>query len=532
MKIEFIGAAHEVTGSCHFVSVGDKNFIVDCGMEQGADIYENQEIPVNPAEIDYCFITHAHIDHSGLLPLLYAHGFRGQVYATTATCELCNIMLKDSAHIQESEAEWKNRKAKRAGKEEVVPLYGINDAVGVLEHFVPCDYDERIIISDEINIRFNDAGHLLGSAAIEVWLSEGDESRKIVFSGDIGPGNRPLIRNPQPIKEADYVLVESTYGDRVHDKPEDFARALADVIQMTLSRGGNVVIPAFSVGRTQEILYFIRRIKEEKMVSDTSFEVFIDSPMAVEATSIYKENLIEICDDEAKALYQKGINPIKFPGLKVAVTSDESQRINMDMKPKVIISESGMCEAGRIRHHLKHNLWRKESTVVFVGFQVPGTVGNKLLNGAQEIKLFGETVNVAATITKLPGISGHGDMNNLLDWIGHFEKQPKKIFVVHGEDQTTDFFAAKIHDKYGINAVAPYSGDTYDLITGELIVAGSRALVEKKPKSEGAVAANTVYGRLVAAGERLMALIRQSKGRPNKDLAKLADKIDALCDKW
>ena len=529
MKIEFIGAAHEVTGSCHFVSVGDKNFIVDCGMEQGADIYENQEIPVNPAEIDYCFITHAHIDHSGLLPLLYAHGFRGKVYATAATCELCDIMLKDSAHIQESEAEWKNRKAMRAGKQEVTPLYGINDAVGVLNHFIPCNYDERIIVSDEINIRFVDAGHLLGSASIEVWLSEGEESRKIVFSGDIGTGNRPLIKDPQYIKEADYVLVESTYGDRVHDKPEDFAKALADVIETTIGRGGNVVIPAFSVGRTQEILYFIRRIKEEKMVKDTSFEVYMDSPMAVEATNIYKENLLDICDDEARELFEKGINPIRFPGLKVAVTSDESQRINLDMKPKVIISASGMCEAGRIRHHLKHNLWRPESTIVFVGFQVPGTMGNKLLNGASEIKLFGETVNVAATITKLPGISGHADVNGLLKWVGSFENKPKKVFVVHGSDTVTDSFAAEIVSHFGIEAIAPYSGDAYDLLTGKLIKAGSRALAEKSAKTE---TVNTVYGRLVAAGERLMALIRQSKGRPNKDLAKLADKIDALCEKW
>ncbi len=529
MQIGFIGAAHEVTGSCHYVEVGEKRFLVDCGMQQGPDIFESQELPVNPAEIDYVFVTHAHIDHSGLLPLLYKNGFRGEIYATTATCELCNIMLKDSAHIQESEAEWKNRKAKRAGDETVIPMYDINDAQGVLEHFIPCEYDKRIIISDEINIRFTDAGHLLGSASIEVWLTENDVDRKIVFSGDIGPGNKPLIRDPKYVDEADYVLIESTYGDRVHDKPSDFAVALAKVIEETMAKGGNVVIPAFSVGRTQEILYFIRRIKAERLITSyPDFEVYMDSPMAVESTTIYNENIADMCDDETRNLLDKGINPIRFPGLRMAVTSDESKLINLDMKPKVIISASGMCEAGRIRHHLKHNLWRKESTIVFVGYQVAGTLGHKLLSGTKEVTLFGETVNVKATITQLPGMSGHADTNNLKDWMAAYKKKPTKTFVVHGDDVTTDNFAKKLQDELGLDAVAPYPGDVYDLITGQMIAAGERVQKKKSPTK----VANAVYQRLVAAGERLMAIIRKSKGLTNKDLAKFADQINSLCDKW
>lgn len=531
MNIEFLGAAHEVTGSCHYVEVGDKKFLVDCGMEQGPDIYENQEIPVQASSIDYVFVTHAHIDHSGLLPLLYAHGFRGQIYATEATCELCNIMLKDSAHIQTFEAEWKNRKAKRAGKPEVTPLYTVEDAAGVLEQFVPVHYHETIKVCDEITVRFVDAGHLLGSSSIEVWLTEGNEKRKMVFSGDIGQGNRPLIKEPEYLKEADYVLIESTYGDRLHEAPIDFAKALAQIMRSTFQAGGNLVIPAFSVGRTQEMLYFIRRIKEEGMLSDLEdFEVYMDSPLAVEATAVFHDNVSECFSQEAKRLIAEGKNPIRFPGLKMAVTSEESKMINFDMKPKVIISASGMCEAGRIRHHLKHNLWRPESTILFVGYQVPGTLGFNLLNGAKEVKLFGETVHVEARIENLPGISGHADKNKLLDWMGGFEKAPKKVFVVHGEDAVCDSFADAIHEKYGYEAYAPYSGDRFDLLTGACLEQGSRQVKQKKTPSSKA--SSNVFARLLAAGERLMRVIRDCEGMANKDLAKFADQINALSDKW
>ena len=373
-------------------------------MEQGPDLYVNQEIPVNASDIDYVFVTHAHIDHSGLLPLLYNHGFRGQIFATKATTELCNIMLKDSAHIQMFEAEWRNRKAKRAGLEEVVPLYNMEDALGVLQHFVPCEYDKKIEVAEDISVRFVDAGHLLGSSSIEIWIKEEDVERKLVFSGDIGNGNHPLIKDPVYLNDADYVIMESTYGDKLHSVPPDYALALARVIKETFIKGGNLVIPAFSVGRTQEMLYFLRRIKTEHLLPEfEEFEVYIDSPLAVEATNIFNKSVADCFDEEALELVKNGINPIGFPGLKVAVTSEESKAINFINKPVVIISASGMCEAGRIRHHLKHNLWREESTILFVGFQVPGTLGASLRPSANRLKL---NISKASTITGIISICG------------------------------------------------------------------------------------------------------------------------------
>lgn len=531
MKLEFLGAAHEVTGSCHYVQMGDIHLLVDCGMEQGPDLYENQEIPVNTADIDYVLVTHAHIDHSGLLPLLYSHGFRGKIYATRATTELCNIMLKDSAHIQMSEAEWKNRKARRAGRPLVEPMYNMDDAVGVLEHFIPCEYGEIITLCPEITIRFTDAGHLLGSSSIEVWGTEGEQQVKLVFSGDIGHGNKPLIRNPQYIREADYVIMESTYGDRLHQDPPDYAKELAAVCRDTFQRGGNLVIPAFSVGRTQEMLYFLRKIKTEGMLPEfEGFEVYIDSPLAVEATNIFHKNVKECFDEEALELVRKGKNPISFPGLKVSVTSDESKMINFIEKPIVIISASGMCEAGRIRHHLKHNLWRKDSTILFVGYQVSGTLGNLLLSGAKEVRLFGETIEVHAKILNLAGISGHADQQRLLEWAKAFGETPKRFFVVHGEDSVCDTFASLLEKETGIAASAPYSGDVYDLGLNACIAQGSRERKARKAKDSRAV--SNVFARLLAAGERLLSVIRKSEGRPNKELGKFADQINSLCDKW
>lgn len=533
MKLEFLGAAHEVTGSCHYLEFADKHVLVDCGMEQGPDLYVNQEIPVNASTIDYVFVTHAHIDHSGLLPMLYNHGFRGQIFTTTATHQLCEIMLKDSAHIQMFEAEWKNRKAKRAGRPEVVPLYDMNDAVGVLGHFVSCDYHSVINVCEGLKVRFVDAGHLLGSSSIEMWISEntaeGVEERKIVFSGDIGPGNRPLIKDPEYLTSADYVVMESTYGDRTHETPPDYAVELARVIRDTFTRGGNLVIPAFSVGRTQEMLYFIRRIKMENLLPEfQNFEVYVDSPLAVEATTIFGKNVQDCFDDTALALVQQGINPIGFPGLRMAITSDESKMINFNDKPKVILSASGMCEAGRIRHHLKHNLWRKDSTILFVGYQVPGTLGNALLNGAKEVKLFGETIEVQAKIENLPGISGHADVNQLTKWVSMFDPKPKRVFIVHGEDKVTEQFAAHIHEELGLEAYAPFSGDAFDLLTGACVAQGSREALEKKSTR----AVNNIFARLVAAGERLMTVIRKCEGMPNRELGKFADQINELCNKW
>ena len=529
MRLIFIGADHEVTGSCHVLEVCGRDILVDCGMEQGTDDFEKAELPMNIADIDYVLLTHAHIDHSGMLPLLYARGFRGDVIATPATVDLCDIMLKDSAHIQMTEAEWKNRKGQRAGKEPVVPIYDMNDAEGVLEHFVSCDYDKVMDLCEGVKVKFSDAGHLLGSASIEVWINEDGEERKIVFSGDIGNLNRPIIKDPSYINDADYVVMESTYGDRYHNADVDYVSELAGICQRTFDRGGNVVIPAFAVGRTQEMLYYFRKIKEEGLVKGHSFEVYVDSPLAVEATQIFNENMAECFDQEAMELVRNGINPLRFPGLTLSITSNDSIAINSDNKPKVIISASGMCEAGRIRHHLKHNLWRKECTVVFVGYQANGTLGRMLLEGASEVKLFGETIEVMAEIVKLEGVSGHADKAGLIKWITSFDDRLKQVFVVHGEDEVSTGFAKCLCDEYGLNAVAPYSGAEFDMISGRFVKEGERIPKAKKPVQRKA---NDVFERLLAAGRRLLTVIKHNEGGANKDLAKFADQINSMCDKW
>ncbi|MCD8082293.1 MAG: MBL fold metallo-hydrolase [Clostridiales bacterium] len=531
MKLTFIGADHEVTGSCHYLEVGKSRLFVDCGMEQGTNIYENVEPPVPYSDIDFVLVTHSHIDHVGLLPYIYARGFRGRVIATAATCDLCHIMLKDSAHIQESEAEWKNRKNRRAGRPEVEPLYVMADAEGVLTHFEAYNYGELVQLNDELTIRFTDVGHLLGSASIEIWMKEDGVQKKIVFSGDIGNKNKPLIRNPSYVKDADYVVMESTYGDRYHQKGSDHIEELARITQETLDRGGNVVIPAFAVGRTQELLYFYREIKERNLVTGhDGFEVYVDSPLAIEATHVFKTNQLECYDEETRIMVMQGINPISFRGLTLTISSEESKNINFDPTPKVIISASGMCDAGRIRHHLKHNLWRKESTVVFAGYQAEGTIGRTLIDGAKSVKLFGETIDVEAQIETLHDISGHADKNGLLEWACAFEKKPSQFFIVHGQDSVCDRFAEDVEKMTGVTARAPFSGSEYDLAVGVWIHEAGPVPVSKK--AAATKKASTVYARLVAAGQRLLAVIARNEGGANKDLAKFTDQIHALCDKW
>ena len=508
--------------------------MIDCGMELGPDEFENQEIPVAASDIDMVLLTHAHIDHSGKLPLLYQRGFRGQIFATRATADLCDIMLRDSAHIQMFEAEWKNRKGQRAGRAEVVPLYDINDAQGAINCLVGCDYDKKINLADGICIRFVDAGHLLGSSSIEIWIKENDVEKKIVFSGDIGNLNQPLIRDPQYVKDADYVVMESTYGDRSHGEFPDYVTELARIIQKTFDRGGNVVIPSFAVGRTQELLYFIRKIKEDKMIhGHDHFDVYVDSPLAIEATRIFMKHMYEDFDEEATKLVQAGINPIGFEGLKTAITSDDSRMINFDERPKVIISASGMCEAGRIRHHLKHNLWRKESTILFVGYQAKGTLGRIILEGAKSVNLFGEEIEIQAEIRRLAGISGHADNNGLLKWIGSFEKKPEKVFVIHGEDSVCQVFTDRLRNEMHLDAGAPYSGTVFNLATGAYEKECEPVHVVKTEKSlNKAMKANTPFARLLAAGQRLLTVIRHNEGGANKDLARFTSQINSLCDKW
>ncbi len=529
MRIVFVGAAHEVTGSCHFIEVNGKNILVDYGMEQGVNTFENAPLPVDEALIDYVFLTHAHVDHSGMLPLLYAKGFRGQVFTTEGSADLCGIMLRDCAHIQTMEAEWKNRKAKRSASiAPVEPLYTMEDAEGIIKRIVSCGYGDVIEVCEGVKIRFTDIGHLLGSASIEVWLTEGSNTRKIVFSGDIGNKNQPLLRDPSPTEEADYVVMESTYGDRYHPQSKgDYVTELAGILQETFDKGGNVVIPSFAVGRTQELLYFLRKIKIDKLVKGhDGFPVYVDSPMAVEATGIFQENRWECFDEEAMELVREGINPISFAGLKLSVTSDESKQINFDETPKVIISASGMCEAGRIKHHLKHNLWRPESTVLFVGYQSVGTLGRAIVEGADEVKLFGEPIQVRAQVRQLTGLSGHADKNGLIQWITGFKEKPRKVFVVHGEDSVCTFFAECLKVEYGLSSYAPYSGTQFNLLSGKAEYEAGPMPIRKKAKAVAGA-----YARFLAAGQRLLAIIQRNDGLANKDMAKFTDQINAICDK-
>ena len=533
MKLTFFGAAHEVTGSCTLLEAAGKRILIDCGMEQGADIYENCELPMASGEIDAVLLTHAHIDHSGKIPALVAQGFRGPIYATEAARRLCSIMLRDSAHIQEFEAEWRNRKAQRAGEPPYVPLYTMRDAEAALKAFVGCDYNAPVELFPGITISFSDAGHLLGSASIRVEVTEEGETRSVLFSGDLGNIDRPLIRDPQAPPAADYVVIESTYGDRLHGERPFYVNQLTEIIQDTFDQGGNLVIPAFAVGRTQELLYLIRIIKERGLIrGHADFPVYVDSPLAVEATRIYADDdaMRPYYDEETLDLLSRGINPIAFPGLRTSITSEESKAINFDMTPKIILSASGMCEAGRIRHHLKHNLWRKESTILFVGYQSEGTVGRKLIDGADTVRLFGEEITVEARIESLAGISGHADRDMMLSWLESMPGKPRQIFVNHGDDQVTDHFAECIRSRLSVSADAPYSGDSYDLLTGQCIAKGR--IVKATKLSDGRRRANAAFERLTQAGKRLIAVINNSRGLSNKELARFTDQINALCEKY
>ena len=533
MKAQFIGATHEVTGSCTLLEVGGRYYLVDCGMEQGTDVFQNIPLPVPANAIEAVFLTHAHIDHSGMLPKLCRDGFQGPIYATEATCNLSNIMLRDSAHIQESEAQWRSRKAERAGEPPVEPTYTMNDAMTAIRLLRPCRYQEVLQVAEGIILRMSDAGHLLGSAAIELWLTEGAETRKIVFSGDVGNTNQPLLNDPKPVKEADYLVIESTYGDRLHAGNKGNAVAeLADCIQRAFDRGGNVVIPSFAVGRTQEMLYAIREIKQKGLVTGhDGFPVYVDSPLAVEATGIFLQSHESNFDEETLAVLEQGVNPIWSEGVTLSVTSEESKLINADLKPKVILSASGMCEAGRIRHHLKHNLWRKESIVLFVGFQAIGSLGRKLQEGAKNVRLFGEDIAVHAEIATLHGTSGHADKNGLLAFVAGFEKKPQMIFVNHGEDESCEAFRKTLED-LGYCAQAPYSGTEYDLLTGKLTVYTEGVKIDRAEAFRGNQRARQVYGELLAAAEALLALVKTRKGRANKDNAKMAAQIRGLIEKW
>jgi len=529
MKITFIGAAHEVTGSCTLIEAGDKLGLVDCGMEQGKDIYVNEPLPVAPEKLDFVLLTHAHIDHAGHLPLLYKQGFRGPVFATAATCSLCDIMLRDCANIQMSEAEWQSRKAERAGGGPVEPLYDLDDVAGLLGLLRPCGYGVPIQVNDCVTIRMNDVGHLLGSAAIEVWLRENGQERKITFSGDIGNRDQPILTDPKSVEGTEYLVMESTYGDRLHSTERvDYVGELAARIQRTLDRGGNLVIPSFAVGRTQEMLYFIREIKERALVTGHgNFPVYVDSPLAIEATSIFLQCDTDYVDAEMRRLIRAGVNPLVFPGLELTVSQEESKKINEDRTPKVILSASGMCDGGRIRHHLKHNLWRPECTVLFVGYQSAGTLGRMLVDGVKKVKLFNEEIQVCCAVETLPGVSGHADKNGLLAWLEGFGQKPHTVFVNHGDPESADAFTVTLRE-LGYRAFAPYSGTSFDLLGDAFVRVTEGVPIAKKAKVRSV---SPAFTKLVAAAERLLTAARGCEGRANKELAKYADQIAALCEK-
>ncbi len=521
MKIKFCGAANGVTGSCHLITSGAHKVLLDCGQFQGGkaqDAMNAEPFPFDPAEIQCVILSHAHIDHCGRLPLLVKRGFQGKIYCTSATADLLDVMLKDSGYIHEKEAEWQNRKNERAGRPLVEPLYTVEDSLRTLTYVEPILYDQLISINDDMRIVFNDAGHILGSAVTELWVAENDTVSKLVFSGDLGVMHRPLLRDPTIIKKADYVIMESTYGNRVHPNNSMDVEKLMEIIVKTTRRGGTVVIPSFAVGRTQELIYELNKYYENRhsryKKDLDKLNVYIDSPMATAATEVFRNNA-QVFDQETREYILKGDDPLDFVNLKFTRSTEDSQQLNMNRSPKIIISASGMCEAGRIRHHLKHNLWDKKSSIVFVGYQAEGTLGRALLGGAKEVTLFGEPVQVNAEIYNLEGFSGHADRNGLMEWISGFQQQPKQVFLVHGEEQSKKDLAKSIEKELGyepvvITNVSEFSLENAGDVTLEDVIEETvnqemlEDIKEKLAEVHGQIE-NVLYNSSLRIGEELSA---------------------------
>ena len=534
MKITFLGAAHQVTGSRTLVEWKDQRFfLVDCGMEQGENEFEMSGMPVPASAIEYVFLTHAHIDHSGLLPLLYKQGFRGKIYATAETTNLCSIMLADSAHIQETDASNETKKNLRHSGAAVEPLYTTADAAATMELFRPCTYNEMIMVDDGLSVRFTDAGHLLGSSFIEFFLEDRGETRVLVCSGDVGNLNQPIINNPQPVAEADFLLIESTYGTRLHEASVSPIPFLTELLRRTFERGGSVIIPSFAVGRTQELLYFFREIKENHLLPGyEAFPVYVDSPLANEATAVFLQCDPVCLDSQTQDIMASGVNPIWFDGLNTTVTSEESKALNDNTTCKVIIASGGMCEGGRIRHHLKHNLWDSRNTILFAGYQANGTLGRIIYDGAKTVKIFGEEIDVKAETALLAGISGHADMDGLLSWIDTFSRKPAMVFVNHGDDDSCTGFARTVTGRFGIPAEAPYSGSVYDLLNKEWIrITDPVYKVKVKTESgdpEARRRKESAYTDLRNAVRDLDIYTSTLSGHSNHELKKLAEAIRTL----
>lgn len=532
MKLTFIGATHEVTGSCTYIEIANQHYLVDFGMRQGRETYEFCELPVKPSQIDGVFLTHAHIDHSGMLPKLYKDGFRGAVYSTEATEELCEIMLKDSAHIQEMEAEWKNRKLLRSGGVLIEPVYTMEHAQLVCEHFKSFKYNELIKLNDNVSFYFNDIGHLLGSSSITLILTENGITKKVVFSGDVGNFNHPIICDPKPVEGCDYLLIESTYGNRLHQDrhTENPYTELASFLQRAFDRGGNVVIPSFAVGRTQEILYLLREIKEKNLVSGHSgFPVYLDSPLAVQATNVFNNAHRSFFDEYMLKLLDSGINPLMNNDLKFSVSTEESKMINFVEGPKVIISSSGMCEAGRIRHHLKHNLWNPNSLILFVGYQAEGSLGRAILDGKMSVRIFGEEVACKAEICHMHGTSGHADKNGLLNWIDQMNIKPKAIFVNHGSHSSCEDFASTLNE-IGYFAFAPHSGSTFDLESG--VANLTNGVIAEQTSFNPTTKHEQLMAELLSEVARLERFAKSLKGKENRQITKLKNQIKQLLDRF
>ncbi len=460
MKLTFLGASQMVTGSCFLLETKNSKVLVDCGMFQGSrvvSLLNRRPFAFNPADIDAVLLTHAHIDHCGLIPKLIAEGYKGKVYATKVTAELCSILLPDSAHIQEVDAENATRKRKRSGRPPTEALYTVDQAYEALGHFSPCNYGEEFAAAGDVKVKMQRAGHIMGSALVEVYVEEEGLTTKLLFSGDVGQPGQPIVRDPDVIDAADYIVIESTYGDEDHEQGDPVAE-LERVVNETVERGGNIIIPAFAVGRTQLLLYYLQELLHEKRIPP--IPIVIDSPLATKATDIVLRNPQEY-DEEATEIYKKQNNKLMdIPQLRFTQSVDESRALNEDTGPKIIISASGMADAGRVLHHLKHNLWRPECSVLFVGFQAQGTLGRNLLEGASRVRIMGEEIRVAAKIYNMSSLSAHADRTQIVDWLKGMKTRPKGFFIVHGEIDAARAFSSELNRAMGANTYVPAYGDS------------------------------------------------------------------------